>query len=224
MIKMKSLDKDDSDAAAISSLRKHKHHPSHNEFVSTLPDVRPDTVTEEDNAESEIDEFDETDPNPTKSCNSNTSMNPSELPRPDVFLLLDTTIIIITIPNSSKPLKLMRAIMQIRNEGLMEQIESLNEELRPASFIAGNSYGAATVEPRTSDTVGTVSSTDATTGIPKSEPVREVVVHSLRANVASHASEPGGYPCPYEPMKKHGVCYLPPYELLYFTVANHSGG
>ena len=36
------------DAAAISSLRRHKHHPSHNEFVYTLPDVRPDTVTEED--------------------------------------------------------------------------------------------------------------------------------------------------------------------------------
>ena len=36
------------DAAAVSSLRRHRHHPSHNEFVSTLPDVRPDTVTEED--------------------------------------------------------------------------------------------------------------------------------------------------------------------------------
>ena len=36
------------DAASISSLRRHRHHPSHNEFVATLPDVRPDTVTEED--------------------------------------------------------------------------------------------------------------------------------------------------------------------------------
>ena len=36
------------DAASISSLRRHRHHPSHHEFVSTLPDVRPDTVTEED--------------------------------------------------------------------------------------------------------------------------------------------------------------------------------
>merc|ERR1719199_2286239 len=37
-----------SEAANLSSLRKHRHHPSHHEFISTLPDVRPDTVTEED--------------------------------------------------------------------------------------------------------------------------------------------------------------------------------
>ena len=36
------------DAATLSSLRKHRHHPASHELVSTLPDVRPDTVTEED--------------------------------------------------------------------------------------------------------------------------------------------------------------------------------
>merc|ERR1719199_1258388 len=42
-----------SEAANLNSLRKHRHHPSTNEFVSTLPDVRPDTVTEEDIASHE---------------------------------------------------------------------------------------------------------------------------------------------------------------------------
>ena len=41
------------EAANLSSLRRHRHHPSHMEFVSTLPDVRPDTVTEEDIASHE---------------------------------------------------------------------------------------------------------------------------------------------------------------------------
>ena len=36
-----------SEAASLSAMR-HHHHPSHYEFVSTLPDVRADTVSDED--------------------------------------------------------------------------------------------------------------------------------------------------------------------------------
>ena len=36
-----------SEAASLSAMR-HHHHPHHYEFVSTLPDVRADTVSDED--------------------------------------------------------------------------------------------------------------------------------------------------------------------------------
>ena len=41
------------EAASLSSMR-HHHHPHHVELVSTLPDVRADTVSDEDIAAHEL--------------------------------------------------------------------------------------------------------------------------------------------------------------------------
>lgn len=36
------------EAATLSAMRHHSHHPHHAELISTLPDVRADTVSDED--------------------------------------------------------------------------------------------------------------------------------------------------------------------------------
>jgi len=37
-----------SEAASLNAMRHHHHHPHHVEFISTLPDVRDETVADTD--------------------------------------------------------------------------------------------------------------------------------------------------------------------------------